>query len=231
MNDIYNKDFRSIVNHLGEPITFEYNRQEYTVPASLKQSTRQVYNLAPREFYFEGQTAYTYDGVNRIKAGDYFVRKSVPDYRKYYVASLVPETYSNDLGYIFCIQCNANITLARIETIETESNFIDKEVIYADSIEAYFTTIPRSYQRLNDGNLDQTIYTALIPAKYQVCVEDRLKKRNFIYYKDSKEVSFSYVSYRIESIDTALMTYDNNTQEVSGIIQVQMTEDLRAVNG
>lgn len=225
MNNMYNPQFRTNLDILGEHLVFDYNGENYTIPASLKQSTRQVYNLAPREFYFEGQCAYTYDGVNRIKAGDYFVRESVPDYRKYYVASIIPETYAPDLGYMFAIQCNAEISLARLETTETEYGFTQEEVKYAENICVYFTTVPRSYQKLNDGNLDQTIYNAIISASYPVSIDDRLYRNMYV------KGDYKPVAYRIESIDTALMTYDYENQTSSGIINVQMTEDLRAIDG
>lgn len=200
----------AVVNKLGETIMLN---NQY-IKASLKQSTKATYSLANRAFYIEGQCV---KGYPEIKAGDYFTR--LIDNTKYMVVSSTAEGLADDICYIYAAQCNVQISIARQSQTEIENELGERikpfNIVYSE-VDAFRETETRSYKTTNDGLIDQTIYTLMLPHKYLLSEGDR------VIMKSNVDGEFKNVNYRVESISNAVVGLDGN-----GIDVAQLSFDVR----
>lgn len=195
----------NIVKRLGESIT--YGTQ--TIKASLKESTRAVYSLANRACFIEGQTI---KGNPAMACGGYFQR--ICDSNTYFIATLMQEPFADDVFYMYAIKCNATITIKRLsEERDSETGDLigDGWSTIHSNIKCFKDIATRSNKATNDGLLDQTIYTLIIPHTYLISEGDR------VVMKSNQNGIETDTNYKVESTGN----------QVEGIDLVQMTLDIR----
>lgn len=219
--NLFGSEFGNVLSRLGEPIEFYEKSGSNIIKASLKNSTRAVYNLEFREFYIEGQAFFTFPDGCLLENGSYFRRLGFPQ-KNYMLISIEPEITSENLCYIYATETNANVT---IQKIKKEKDLKGKDLYlvntYAENIPSLFYLTLRSGKTTNDGSIDQTIYTALIPARIPISPFDRVIKKTYVNNQYVDE------NYQVESVSTSLLREDNG--KISGIVSLQMTKDLRDV--
>lgn len=201
----------NIVKRLGETISFG----ETNIKASLKQSTKAVYSLANRAYYVEGQNE-----VNAaIAVGSYFTRPC-DNSNIYFVVSLTSDNAADDVQYMYAAKCNAEITIAR-KSAEPVINEFEEETYPFNTIfsgvKVFRDFAVRSQKSTNDGLLDQTIYTLMLPHSFMLSEGDRVVMKTNVAgeYKDQ--------NYKVESISSALVDLSG----VGGIDFAQLSLDLR----
>lgn len=184
------------------------------VKASLKASTKAVYSLANRAYYIEGQCFRTFPDM--FAEGDYFTREN--DSGKYFVSTVQSEPLAADLVYLYGIKCNAIISIYRCKGYANSSSDMKREwEPVAEDIYCFRDFVDRSGKTTNDGLIDQAIYTLIIPQKYRISDDYR------VVMKHNSDGKFKDVSFRVESVGTALVDYEG----ISDINTVQMSLDLR----
>lgn len=184
------------------------------VKASLKASTKATYSLANRAYYIEGQCFRT--SPDMFAEGDYFTREN--DSGKYFVSTVQSEPLAADLVYLYGIRCNAVISLHRCKGYANGFGDIKREwETVAEEIYCFRDFVDRSGKTTNDGLINQAIYTLIIPQKY------RISDGNRVVMKHNSDGKFKDVSFRVESVGTALADYEG----ISGVNTVQMSLDLR----
>ena len=201
----------SIVNKLGESITFEGIGKE--IKASLKTSTSAVYNLANRAYYIEGQ-AFKDD----YRVGDYFRRKCEPE-AVYMAATIVSEPLAADLVYLYAMRCNGIITIMRYKGRQTDE-YGDMKDVFEEAfkdVPVYRDFTTRSGKQTNDGLIDQAIYTLILPHKYLLSEKDR------IIMKTNVGGEYADRAYFVENIGNAVAEDDG-----FGVDTVQLSLDTRS---
>lgn len=215
---IFGDTFKTVTEELGEYLFFE-NKQK--VKASLKHSTKAAYNLAQRQYFFEGYCVSSFADKSPIKGGMYFDRQSIPN-KKYMVVSIGNEYTSNDLSYLYCCETNDKVTLQNPIHIEEDYNTTLAFKTYQKDVFCFWNTTVRNLKQTNDGTLEQTIYTMIIPAKYGISVGDRIVRKGFSNGK------FGDLKCKVDSIDSSLMCIEDEKKvKISGIVYLQLSEDLR----
>jgi len=198
-------EFGNIVNELGEILDFGTQ----TIKASLKSSTKAVYSLANRACFVEGQTI---KGNPQIASGDYFQR--VYDNSVYFITTILTEPLADDLFYIYATKCNTTITIQRqTETRDTFTGDLINDgwgTIHSD-IKCFKDVATRSNKTTNDGLLDQTIFTLIIPHSYLISEGDRV-----VMTSNQKGIETD-TNYKVESTGN----------QIEGVDLVQMSLDLR----
>ena len=201
----------SIVNKLGESITFEGLGKE--IKASLKTSTSAVYNLANRAYYIEGQ-AFKDD----YRVGDYFRRKCEPE-SVYMAATIVSEPLAADLVYLYAMRCNGIITIMRYKGRQTDE-YSDMKDVFEEAfkdVPVYRDFTTRSGKQTNDGLIDQAIYTLILPHKYLLSEKDR------IIMKTNVGGEYADRAYFVENIGNAVAEDDG-----FGVDTAQLSLDTRS---
>ena len=184
------------------------------VKASLKASTKATYSLANRAYYIEGQCFRT--SPDMFAEGDYFIRET--DSGRYFVSTVQSEPLAADLVYLYGIRCNAIISIYRCKGYADGYADIKREwETVAEEVYCFRDFVDRSGKTTNDGLIDQTIYTLIIPQKYCISASDR------VVMKYNSDGEFKDVSFRVESVGTALVDCGG----ISGINTVQMSLVLR----
>lgn len=190
-----------IVRELGENIVVG----GLSMKASLKESTKATYSLAGRAYYVEGQCE---KGTPQISVGDYFKREC--DTGDYFIESVLPEPLADDVVYIYAIKSNCKIdilraTSSRNDSGDKESNF---ETVYSDVL-CFKDVSTRSQKSQNDGKIDQTIYTIILPHKFMLSEGDRVLMSANVKGEEVKQ------PYMVESVgnqvvgsDTAQLSFD-----------------------
>lgn len=202
----YQKDTVSL---LGEVITFG----SQALKASLIGSTTATYSLANRAYFYEGQC---FKGTPEFAVGDYFTR--TVDGKTYFVATIQPEPLAADMVYIFAIQCNCTISILRYagKTANSSGDLTDEWTTIYENVYAFRDFATRSGKQTNDGTVDQSIYTLILPHSYGLSENDR------IVTKYSINGSYSDTAFKVESMGNSLVGLDN-----LGIDTVQMSLDIR----
>ncbi len=234
-------EFCDIIRDLGEKIVIDYETSENTLKkvetyASIKNATEAAYNVTDREFLFKGDMVLPQTCPKRNISGMYFRRLIVPQ-KEYMFLTSIEQYIGNisDYRYIFAVQVNEYVDLC--EQVEfTDENFNVTSIFapYATNVGVYFTTVVRSQKSTQDGSLDQTIYNCMLPAKYKIAPDMRIRKNSFVVEQeqiDGKTVytrKYKKTNYKVESVDTSLVVYDENKKSFTGVIAAQLSEDLRA---
>lgn len=184
------------------------------VKASLKASTKATYSLANRAYYIEGQCFRT--SPDMFAEGDYFTREN--DSGTYFVSTVQSEPLAADLVYLYGIRCNAIISIYRCNGYADGYTDIKREwKPVAEEVYCFRDFVDRSGKTTNDGLIGQAIYTLIIPQKYHISNDDR------VIMKHNSDGKFKDVSFRVESVGTALVDYEG----ISGVDTVQMSIDIR----
>lgn len=199
--------FKSIVRTLGENIYI--NSKPYK--ASLKNSTSAVYSLANRAFYVEGQCE-----TGPYEVGDSFIRCC--DSKEYCIFTVVCEPVSPGVSYIYAAQYNAKVDIYRYKGKEPDKCGDLKDVfeLLYEQIPVYRDLVPRTGKNTNDGLMDQSIYTIIIPHKYGVCEHDR------IVMKYARDGEYQDTAYMVEAVGNALSDTGG-----TGIDSLQLSYDTR----
>lgn len=198
-------DFKDTVMEFGEDLLFETQ----IIKSSLTSSTKAVYSLTNRDCFVEGQTV---KGSPSIANGDYFQRLS--DDNTYFIMTLSPETFADDLFYMYATKCNAIISIQR--NVEVRDEYSGDLIsggwqdVYTD-VKCYRDVVTRTNKMTNDGGKDQTIYTLIIPHKYLISENDR------VVMMSNQEGTEKLTNYKVESTGS----------QINGIDLVQMSLDLR----
>lgn len=203
--------WKNIVQQLGETLKFG----NISVKASLKQSTKAAYSLANRAYYIEGQIEIN----DIVKVGAYFNRNCEKD-NVYFVVSLASEDITNDIQYMYAAKCNAEITIARKSTEPITNEFGEETYPFIpifSGVKVFRDFAVRSQKTTNDGLIDQTIYTLMLPHSYMLSESDRvIMKANVAgEYKDQ--------NYKVESVSSALVDLSG----IGGIDFAQLSLDIR----
>lgn len=233
------EEFLGIIKDTGEILNVFYEPTDNTIDewqtsASITTATQAAYNVTDREFLFKGDFIMPDVENPRNISGMYFKRLVVPE-KNYMFITAIETDVSSKYRYIYAVQTNEFIDLC--EQMEYTDENLNSTVIfvpYATNVKAYFTTVPRTQKSTQDGTLDQAIYTCMIPAKYRIAPEMRIRKNNFIVSQkivNGKVIytrEFKKVNYKVESVDTSLVVYDEFSDTFTGVLSVQLSEDLRA---
>lgn len=233
------KEFLGIIKDVGEKLVVFYEPTENTVDewqtyASITPVTQAAYNVTDREFLFKGDFIMPDVKNPRNISGMYFKRFAVPE-KNYMFVSAIEGDVSDKYRYIYAVQVNELLDLCeQMEVIDENLNNTVVFVPYATNVMGYFTTVTRTQKSTQDGMLDQAIYNCMIPAKYKVAPEMRIRKNSLVVSQkmvDGKVVytrEYKKVNYKVESVDTSLVVYDEFSDTFTGVISMQLSEDLRA---
>lgn len=223
----YSENFYNAVLEQGEDLSIYYvspdgEINEYPVKASIVTATSAAYNMTDREYLFKGDMTLPEGLHRRYLSGCYVKRSSYPN-KTYLMLSVISSPVSEKLAYIYMIQCTNEVTLCEPVEIEDEwENTKEAFVPYAKDIHGYFSTVLRTMKSTNDGSLDQTIYSLVLPARFPVSPFQRIIKKS---YQDG---TYKDVNYQVESVSTDMLDFDKENEQFLGIISLQLSEDLRA---
>lgn len=152
---------RNIVAKHGEQLVF--NNQ--ILKASLMESTKAVYSLANRAYFFEGQM---YKGSPAVCVGDYFTRPK-DNNNTYFIETILNEPMASDMIYAAVIRCNTTITIKRCSVTRDGYGDVSSDYLPVyENVKCYKDTSTRSNKPTADGALDQSIFTLIIPHKYLI---------------------------------------------------------------
>lgn len=201
-------EFGQTVRLFGEDIIYA----DETVRASLKYSTKAVFNLANRACYVEGQTCKT---SPLFKVGEYFTRAI--DGEKYLIVTVNPENMADDLVYLYGIKCNEKIIVKRFFEKQADEfgDLKDNYVTVASNLPIFRDFTLRMGKSTNDGIIDQGIYTMIVPHSYNISYGDTIiaKHNDGGAYKDTK--------FKVENVGNAL------ADGTEGVDTLQLSLDIR----
>lgn len=187
---------KAIVAKHGEDVKF--GRQ--MLKASIVESTKATYSLAGRAYFVQGQV---FKGNPAIKVGDYFERKI--DNNTYFVNTLLPEPQAEDLFFMYAVMCNVKISIYR-DTEKTRNDYgdeVSKTITVAENVCCYLDAATRSNKGTNDGKVDQSIYTLMLPHTFMLSEGDIVHSELNIKGESGIGV------FRVESVGTQVIGIDN----------------------
>ena len=158
---------KAIVAKHGEFIDINNQR----LKASIVESTKATYSMAGRSYFVQGQV---FKGKPAIKVGDYFKRKV--DKNTYFINTLLPEPQAEDLFFMYAVMCNATISIYRtVESVRNEYGDKESNTILMDKdVCCYLDVSTRSNKATNDGMIDQSIYTLMLPHNFMLSEGDNI---------------------------------------------------------
>lgn len=222
----YSDNFYHAVLEQGEDLTIYYVSKdgditEYPVKASIVTATSAAYNMTDREYLFKGDMTLP-DGIHRRYLSGCYVKRALYPNKTYLMLSVISSNVSDKLSYIYMIQCTNEVTLCEPVEVEDEwENVKEAFVPYAKGIYGYFSTVLRTMKSTNDGSLDQTIYSVVLPSRFPISPFQRLIKKTY------EKGSYVDINYQVESVSTDMLDYDEETGQFLGIVSAQLSEDLR----
>lgn len=187
---------KSIVARHGEQVIFS----NQILKASLMESTKAVYSLANRAYYFEGQM---FKGSPAISVGDYFTRPK-DNNNTYFIETILPEPMASDMIYAACIRCNVTITIKRRPNNERDDNgeLLPYAVIH-ENVRCFRDISTRSNKATSDGLLDQTIFSIILPHCFMISEGDMVvMKYNVEGQEKDAEFSVESVGSQVIGTDT-----------------------------
>lgn len=212
--------FKKIVNELGEKIYFYDKKEPNILKGSFKNSTKAVFNLEFRDYYIEGQIESNFSDNSDIELGSYFKRESTKN-KNYMVISVNEDYLSSGVSYLYATQTNVLVNFQKVKKDkDAKGNNIYLKNEYGSNVPILFYATLRSGKTTNDGNIDQTIYVALAPARFPVSPFDRVIKKGY------KNNEYTPINYQVESVNDSMIKIDDKGN-ITGVIMLQMTLDLR----
>lgn len=221
-------NFYELMQDQGEDYTI--TRQDgstYTGKISMIANTRSSYMLAEREYLFNGVATFPDMKAQSEFRGCYFQRELAPE-KTYIMVSTMPEPTTPHVATMYCVQCNETVSLANLETVDNE--FFDKVTVpvkFAENVKCYFDSTMQRQNRRNDGNIENTLFFAQIPARYGLSVDQVVLRKAFKWDDTLKKNVLVEERYRVESIDLS-MTEVTEDGEIYGIMDTQLSVDMRA---
>lgn len=192
---------RNIVARHGEQVIFS----NQILKASLMESTKAVYSLANRAYFFEGQM---YKGSPAVCVGDYFTRPK-DNNNTYFIETILNEPMASDMIYAACIRCNVTITIKRRPNNERDDNgeLLPYAVVH-ENVKCFRDISTRSNKATSDGLLDQSIYTIILPHSYMLSEGDIVVMQNNIKGANSlSEFSVESVGSQVIGTDTVQLLF------------------------
>jgi len=192
---------KNIVARHGEQLVF--NNQ--ILKASLMESTKAVYSLANRAYFFEGQM---YKGSPAVSVGDYFTRPA-DNNNTYFIETILNEPMASDMIYAACIRCNVTITIKRRPNNERDDNgeLLPYAVVH-ENVKCFRDISTRSNKATSDGLLDQTIFSLILPHSYMISEGDMVvMKYNVEGQEKDAEFSVESVGSQVIGTDTAQLLF------------------------
>lgn len=223
-------DFHKLVIDFGETIELTTisgeDEQSYKIKACLENATQAAYNLVDRAYLVKGNMERPDNLPFEMLTGMCFTRES--DNSTYLLNTALPEPVAPNLCFVYANKVNATInilekTKSSMEDRDEWGNLIEKYTYREKDIPIYWYTTLRSDKIQNNGKLDQTIYSAYIPARYNVCKGDKITKKDFVNGGYNDEV------FTVESVETAMVTIVPETGRLLGIVAVQLTRNINKV--
>lgn len=186
---------KAIVAKHGEYISVE----NQLLKASIVESTKATYSFAGRAYFVQGQV---FKGRPAICVGDYF--KRFADNNIYFINSLLPEPKAEDLFFMYAVMCNGKISIYRLPNAERDKygSYDTKETLIHKDIGCYYDVSTRLDKATNDGLIDQSIYTIMLPHKYM------LSKGDIVTMDINIKGETAKGKFRVESVGSQVMGAD-----------------------
>lgn len=223
-------DFHKLVIDFGETIDLSVingeETQTYSVKACLENATQAAYNLVDRAYLIKGNMERPANLPFERLTGMYFKRET--DNSIYLLNTALPEPVAPNLCFIYANKTNATINILKktkssMDDRDQWGNLIEKYTIRDANVPIYWYTTLRSDKVQNNGKLDQTIYAAYVPARYNICKGDKITKKDFVNGGYNDEV------FTVESVETAMVTTIPETGQFLGIVSIQLTKNINKV--
>lgn len=192
---------KNIVARHGEQVIFS----NQILKASLMESTKAVYSLANRAYFYEGQM---FKGSPAVSVGDYFTRPA-DNNNTYFIETILPEPTVDDMIYAAVIRCNAVITIKRRASNARDDNgeLPDYDTIH-QNVKCYRDISTRSNKATSDGLLNQTIFSLILPHSYMISEGDMVvMKYNVEGQEKDAEFSVESVGSQVIGTDTVQLLF------------------------
>lgn len=220
-------DFYDVMLDMAEDYYLtEPDGNTFTGKISLVTGTASSYMISEREHLLKGTATFPSVDAQTNFRGCYFRREMNPK-RKYILISTIPRDTTEKVADVYAVMCNTQVSLAILkETTDEKFDMVTVPEIYAKDIDVYWDSTMQKQRRSSDGNFDQTIYAMQIPAVYSLAVDEVVIRKMFQYNEETGKNELIDTIFRVESIDTAMTTVDENGY-IHGILDVQMSLDTR----
>ena len=192
---------KNIVARHGEQVIFS----NQILKASLMESTKAVYSLANRAYFYEGQM---FKGSPAVSVGDYFTRPA-DNNNTYFIETILNEPMASDMIYAACIRCNVTITIKRRPNNERDDNgeLLPYAVVH-ENVKCFRDISTRSNKATSDGLLDQTIFSLILPHSYMISEGDMVvMKYNVEGQEKDAEFSVESVGSQVIGTDTVQLLF------------------------
>lgn len=224
-----------IGNNFYELLMSDYNAEEYTLTQLNGEEytgkislAAQRYSRVLEEKEFLLQGAATFPDVEATESfrGCYFTKSADP-YNTYILVSIIPEPTDGRVGYVYCVECNEEVTLANLETTMDEKfDEVLTPVPFAEDVKVYFDTTLQKQRSGSDGNFDVASYYMQMPAHYGISEDQVVLRKTFKWDEEEKKNVVSYKRYRVQSVTTSMARFAEDGN-IYGIVDVQMSADTR----
>lgn len=239
------RNFHNMVLDMAEDYHLIKNDgEEYIGKISIIAKTASTYMIGEREYLMTGVATFPDIAAQTSFRGCYFHREINPD-RTYILVSTIPKDTTENVAEVYAIGCNTKVSLAILkEEIDENGDRILTPETYAEDIPVYWDSTLQKQRRSSDGNLDQALYYMQIPAKFGVAQDHVVLRDMYQLNEETNKVETISVRFRVESIDPAMVTVDENSDNsaepidpatlsvdengyICGIFDVQMSIDTR----
>lgn len=193
----------------------------YDLKLSALPATKAAYNMVDREYLFTGKITLPQmpqgEKISDLK-GCFLTRSIMPDVRYLLFSLILDPIEPTTMATLYTAQCNENIEVQRSSKVLNEfGDKVDGWVTFAN-ICGYGNTEPRSQKKTQDGFFDESIYVITIPSRYKVSTGMRIIKKTFA------DGEIAKIAFRIESIDTSLTDFNEETDEIYGVTRCQLSK-------
>ena len=223
-------DFLKITKDFGEIIDLtvesETGSKVYPLHACLENATQAAYNLVDRAYLIKGNLEMPRGLKFEQLTGMYFKRET--DGGTYILNTAIPEPIAPGLCFIYANKSNGLINILQKTTSSMDDrdawgNLVEKYTVREKDVPVYWYTTLRSDKVQNNGKLDQTIYSAYVPARYNLCKGDKITRKDFIDGGYNDEV------FTVESVEVAMVVPVPETGELLGIVSIQLIKNINKV--
>lgn len=225
------QDFYDMITDLGENIKFklddgrEINTKCAIVPQHKKVNSDGIYQKYGNMIFPDGYEQ------QELLWGEYFERESVPNGTKSILRGISNEVICDGkIGTVYVAECNETVDIVSYFETETNTETGDTEEtpVYAyKNIPVYMKMETREQTSTQIGSVIQTSTILIIPAKYNLSLNNVILKDNFIWDSENKKNIWAKTRYKIESIDTSMMSYNGKTGQFKGVLTCLLSEDKR----
>lgn len=223
---VIGNNFYNMLMDMGEDYTITtLDGGEFTGKLSI---TTQKYSrlMEEREYLLQGVATFPDLESQEKFRGCYFTR-NIDFPNTYIMISVIPEPTDERIGSVYCVECNAIVTLANLEMqTDEKGDTIAVPVPYAEDIKVYFDTTLQKQRKSSDGNFENTKYYMQMPAHYGIMEDQVVIKKSLMWDDEEKGFKLKDRRYRVESVTTSMTRMDADGN-IYGICDVQMSIDTR----